>query len=438
MKALPARHISVIFLGILALIPRATGQETLPFEKAIELTLSHSSEIAVSHADEVRAYQEYLEARNSYIPKVTVGSDIGYAYGFPLSLEGAAPTLFNVVTQSSVWNPAQQQFVRAAKSGWSASKSQANDQRAQVIMDTALAYIELNKWESRISILHAELSVAEDVEYAVAERVKEGVDRGIERTKAELVEAQVRLHIAEADGAIDILRTRLSQLTGLSPLSIKTMGDSVPVLKKKDIPQNEAVSRAAQSSPAVASAEQSALAKEMRAKGEHRAMYPTADFAAQYGVINTSLTNFEQFFVPHSFQSQNVTFGLVLRLPFLDASQRARAAAADAEALRARKEVEQAKNRAVVNGLRLQHDVEQLFVARDVADLRYKLAQNELDAARTRMESETGTLRELHNAVIDTSERSLEQINTMFEFQRAQLELLRATGALESWAFSRK
>ena len=438
MKALHVCNSLVMLVGMLALAARATGQETLPFGRAVELALAHSSEMAVSRADEVRAYQTYLETRDTYIPKATIGSDIGYAYGFPLSLEGSAPTLFNVTMQTSVWNLAQQQFIRAAKSDWIASKSQGNDQRAQVIMDTGLAYIELNKWESRAPILRAELNVAEGLEYAVAARVKEGIDNGIERTKVELVEAQVRLHIAEAEGAIDILRTRLSQLTGVSFQSIRTQRDSVPALKKNDMPQNDAVSHAAQTSPAVESAQQSALAKEMRAKAEHRAMYPTAEFAAQYGLINSSLTNFEQFFIPHTFQSQNVTFALILRLPLLDRSQRARAAAADADALRARKEVEQTKNRALLDGLRLQHNIEQLSVAIDIADLRYKLAENELDAAHIRMDSEVGTQRELQNAAIDSSERALEQINTTFELQRAQLQLLRVTGALESWAFSGK
>jgi len=73
--------------------------------------------MGLSHADEVRAYQTYLEARDSYIPKLAVGSDIGYAHGFPLSLEGSAPTLFNVTTQSSVWNPALRDFIKAAKPG---------------------------------------------------------------------------------------------------------------------------------------------------------------------------------------------------------------------------------------------------------------------------------------------------------------------------------
>jgi outer membrane protein TolC len=423
----------IVVIGLFVTIRAAVGQEPLTFRRAAELAVAQSSQMALSHADELRAYQTYLEARASYIPKVAVGSDIGYAHGFPLSLEGSAPTLFNVTTQSSVWNPAQRDFIKAAKTDWSASKSQGSDQRAQVIRDAALTYIELNRWESRVPILREELKVAENIEYSVAERVKEGIDRGIERTKAELVEAQVRMHIAEAEGAVDILRTRLSQLTGLPAESIRTMRDSIPAVQE-DRPATDAVSQAA--NPIVESAEQSALAKQLRAKGEHRALYPSADFAAQYGLVNTSLTNFEQFFVPHSFQPNNVTFGLVLRFPFLDRSQRARAAAADADALRARKEVQETKNRTALDALKLQHNVAQLLAARDVADLRYKLAENALDAAHARMEAETATLRELQDAAIDTGERTLERINADFELERAEVELLRSMGKLESWVFS--
>jgi outer membrane protein TolC len=393
--------------------------------------------MALSHADEVRAYQTYLEARDSYVPRLAVGSDVGYAYGFPLSLEGSAPTLFSVTAQSLVWNSAQRDFIKAAKADWSASKSQDKSQRGQVIMDTASAYIELNKWESRVPILRAELAVAENIESAVAERVKEGVDRGIERTKAELVEAQIRMHIAEAEGDADILRTHLSQLTGLPAMAIRTVRESIPVLTEERA-QNDVASLTAQSSPSVEAAEQSAVAKELRAKGEHRALYPSADFAAQYGLVSTTLTNFEQFFVPHSFQSNNVTFGLVLRFPFLDRSQRARAAAADADALRARKEVEERKNRVTLDAVRMQHNVEQLLAAQHVADLRYKLAENELDAAHARMESETATLRDLQNAGIEASERTLERIEADFALQRAELGLLHAKGGLESWAFSNR
>jgi outer membrane protein TolC len=420
------------FIGLFVLVSGASAQEPLLFRRAVELALAHSNEMALSHVDETHAYQTYLEARDSYFPKVAVGSNAGYAYGFPLSLEGSAPTLFNVTTQMPILNFAQQKFIKAAKAEWGATKSQSSDQRAQVMMDTALVYIELNSWESKVSILQSELKVAQNIRNTVAARVKEGIDPGIEYTKAELVEAQVRMRTAEAEGAVDVLRTRLSPVTGLPANSIKTERETIPPLKE-DTPLENSVADSVQASAAIESAGQSALAKELRAKGEHRALLPSADFAAQYGLINTSLTNFQKFFVPGSFQPQNVTFAVVLRFPFLDLSQRHRAAAADAEALRARKEVEQTKNKMALDAVKLQHSVEQLFAARDVADLRSKLAQNELDAAHARMETETATQRELQDAVINSAERTLDRITADFEVARAEVQLLRSNGKLESW-----
>jgi outer membrane protein TolC len=427
-------RVYVMCIAMLLFAGIAGAQEPLAFRKAVELALSQSTQIALSNADETRAFQNYREAHNSYFPKAAIGSDVGYAYGFPLSLEGSAPTLFNVTAQSPVWNSAQRDFTRATKSDWLAAKSQGKDQRAQVIMDTALTYIELNKWESKLPILTSELSVAENIESNTAERVKEGIDKGVDRTKAELVMAEVRMHVTEAEGQVDVLRTRLSQLTGLPASSIRTLRDSIPTLKEE--PKSNSDSAVTETNAAIAASEQAALAKELRATGEHRMLYPAADFAAQYGLINTSLTNFEQFFVPHSFQPHNVTFGLVFRLPFLDSSQRARAAAADADALRARKEVEQTKNTIALNTVKLQHNVQYLQAARHVADLRYQIAANDLDAANARAEAETATQRELQNAAINAAERTLERINADFEVERAEADLMRMRGELEDWALA--
>src|SRR5580700_1639332 len=121
MKPTHIYRVCVVFIGLLVVTSAAAGQEqSLTFRRAVELALGHSSEMALSRADEIRAYQTYLEAHDSYVPKVAIGSDIGYAYGFPLSLEGSAPTLFNVTTQSSVWNLAQREFNKAAKAEWGA------------------------------------------------------------------------------------------------------------------------------------------------------------------------------------------------------------------------------------------------------------------------------------------------------------------------------
>lgn len=417
----------------IALALPARGQE-FTLQRAIQLALTHSTATGSSAADQMHAYESYLEARDSFIPQLSVGSTVGYSYGFPLSLEGSAPTIFNVTSQSSVLNFAQREFVRAAKAEWRASSAQDRDQRSQVMLDTALSYAELNKWERELQVLRDQSNVTQNIEFSVSQRVKEGIDSPVDETKARLTTAQVRLHIAQAEGTADLLRTHLSQLTGAPAQAITTIPDSIPALPAPDPPLPAAATAAVQSSDTVTAAEERARAQLLKAKGEHRALWPGIDWAAQYGLISTKFTDFAQFFRPNSFQNQNVTFGLIVRFPFLNFSQRAAAQAADADAIRARKDAQAAKDQVSMETLRLQRAVEQAAAARDVADLQNQLAQSGLSAAQARIQAATAALSELQNAQLQADLRAADLMDAQFELERAQLQLLRATGGLEKWA----
>jgi len=413
------------------------GAQDFTLQRAIQLALAHSTATGASTADQMHAYEAYMEARAGFIPQVTVGSDVGYAYGFPLSLEGSAPTVFNVTSQSSVLNLAQREFVRAAKAEWRASSAQDRDRRSEVMLDTALSYAELNKWERELRLLRDQSDVTHNIEYAVMQRVKEGVDSPVDETRARLTSAQVRLRIAQAEGSADLLRTHLSQLTGAPAQSITTVGDSLPALPTPDPADPTPAAAAGKSSDVIEAAELRARAQLLKAKGEHRALWPSIDFAAQYGLISSALTNFEQFFRINTFQNQNVTFGLVIRLPFLNFSQKAAARAADADAIRAGKDAQATKDQVSMETLRLQRAVEQAAAARDVADLQNQLAQSGLTTAQTRMQAAVATLNELQNAQLQADLRATELMDAQFELERTQLQLLRATGDLEKWAFKR-
>lgn len=440
MKRIFSRQLVQLLLAAGAVIALALPARAQDFtlQRAIQLALAHSTATGASTADQMHAYEAYMEARSGFIPQVTVGSDVGYAYGFPLSLEGSAPTVFNVTSQSSVLNLAQREFVRAAKAEWRASSAQDRDRRSQVMLDTTLSYAELNKWERELQVLRDQSNVTHNIEYSVLQRVKEGVDSPVDETKARLTSAQVRLRIAQAEGSADLLRTHLSQLTGIAAQSITTVGDSIPALPTPDPPPSPAPAVAAvQANDVVEAAELRARAQLLKAKGEHRALWPSIDFAAQYGLISSALTNFEQFFRINTFQNQNVTFGLVIRLPFLNFSQKAAARAADADAIRAGKDAQATKDEVSMETLRLQRAVEQAAAARDVADLQNQLAQSGLTTAQTRMQSAVATLNELQNAQFQSDLRSAELMDAQFDLERTQLQLLRATGGLEKWAFRR-
>src|ERR1700758_363975 len=131
-----------------AYLPAAA--EPLTLKHAVELALSHSTATGISTAEVQHATAAYRETRDNYIPQLVFGSGLGKSWGFPLSLEGSAPSIFNLNAQSAIWNPALQQFVRAARTEWQATNLQSKDQRDQLIQDTVLSYAELNKWEQRL------------------------------------------------------------------------------------------------------------------------------------------------------------------------------------------------------------------------------------------------------------------------------------------------
>lgn len=418
-----------LLLGpLFASLPRLAA-EPLPLKRAVELALAHSTTAAAASADEQRVIASYREARNQYLPQLSVGSGLGKSWGFPLSLEGAAPSILNVNSQSALFNPSLRDFVRAAKNDSQAASLQAKDQRNQVIQDTVLNYAELNKWETVVGHLEEEHAAALQTEQQVAERIKEGVDSPLMQNRAHLTTARLRLRLAEAQGAIDVIRGRLSHLTGLPATSIEIAPDSMPALP--EVKQDEDLAaKAVQSSPAVQAAEDRATAEGFRARGEHRALLPSADFAAQYGLL-ARYNNYDEFF--KTFQRHNATVGVVLRFPFLNASQKARAEAADAVALKARKDAEAAKNQVSEETLRLQRSVEQMAAAQEVADLEYQVAQSTLQSLQVRVDSGAANWHDLQDARSQLNERynSLQDAN--FELQRARIVLLRASGELENW-----
>jgi outer membrane protein TolC len=415
-----------------AMLGTLVQAETLPLERAIRLALSHGTTTAISDAEVQRAIASFRELQNNRIPQIVVGSGIGPpSYGFPLTIEGAAPSIVTVATQSSIYNPAKQQFLGAAKADIRVTKLQDKDQRNAVIQDVAVSYAEFISWQTRATRLQQDETQAQQMVAAVEERVKQGVDSETDLNKAKLTEARVRLHQAQATGSIDVLRRHLANMTGLPVSAIEPDAESIPTLPP--IPsEDESQTNAAASSPAIKIADQRSLAEALRASAEHRMWLPTFDFAAQYALLSNTISNYGTYY--KNFQINNITAGVAVRFPFFNFSQRARAKAADFEALKAKKQAEATRNQVSEETLQLEHTAEQLQAARDVAQLEYQVAQSGLQAAQMRIQAQTGTYHELVDAQVQANERYLLYQDADFQYQRARMNLLRATGDLEKWA----
>ena len=428
-----------LFLAVL-LLPVSLRAEPVTLHHAVELALKHATGIDIATADEQHASASYRVLRNSYIPQLTAGAGLGWSDGFPLSLEGAAPSLFNISAQSALINPALRDFIHAAQSDVTVSNLHIKDERNQIIQDTVLSYAELAKWELRLSRLRETLAAAEQMEAAVAKRVKEGIDSEVDSTKARLSVARVRLRRAEAAGAADVLREHLSKLTGLPTASIEIDPESLPALPvvKSEDETEEFAAKAADANPTVQAAVERARAQYLRVKGEHRSLWPSVDFAGQFAVFDNSINNYQRFYAKDSFQINNGTVGVAIHFPFLNYAQHARVQEAESEAFKAKKQAEAARNQVSEETLRLERSVTQMQAARDVAELEYEIAQKNIEAVRTRMDASTANLHDLDLAQTQASERLMALQDVTFELERSQVALMRATGDLESWALGTK
>ncbi len=432
---------------LLFILPASLAAEPVPLKRVVELALSHGTAGAIANADQKRFMAQYLEVRNQYIPQLIAGAGLGWSDGFPLSLEGAAPSLFNVNAQSALLNPALRDFIHAAGTDYKASALRSKDQRNQIIQDAVLSYVELIKCQRRLDRLHEAAAAAEKMESAVAQRVKEGVDSETDGKKARLSLARFRLRIEEASGSADVLREHLGKLTGLPAASIEPDPDTLPGLPSvkteepsadgsralKGLNVEDAASRAVDSNPAVQAAVEHARAEYLRVKGEQRSLWPSVDFAAQYALLS-SFNHYQKFYQPGSFQPNNATVGIFIRFPFLNLSQHAKVQEAESEAVKAQKQAEAVRNQVSEETLRLQRSVSRLEAARDVAELESELAAKDVEAVQTRMDAGTATLHDLDDARSQASERSITLEDVIFELERSQVALLRATGDLEKWA----
>jgi outer membrane protein TolC len=420
----------------LAFIPNTVAAQNnpLPFRTAIELALKNSAATGIARADLQRTRAAYSQARDLFLPQVTFGSGLAFSYGFPLSLEGSAPSVFNVNTQEYLFNQAHLQYLKAGKADISTAEAQSADRRNDVMMETALDYIQLDLLESSLSVQREQQDMAAKFEDIVGQRVQAGVDAPIENTRAKLASARTRMQMADTQSAIDQLRLRLSQLTGLPQNAIITSTETIPEFPA--ISQDQDLqAQAAQSSPAVKIAEEAARAKAFRAKGDEKQLYPAVDLVAQYAVL-ARYNNYDEFF--NKFQRHNVTIGAAIRFPLLNSSLRAAAKASQADAIKAQKEAQNVKEQVSTETLRLQRSVAQLSAAHDVSKLEHQLAQSDIETTHEKIQAGGATLKDEQTARITEHERYATFLNTTFELDKAEVQLLRQIGQLEGWALGPK
>lgn len=428
---LTALILALLLLPRVGLAADPQNAVPIPFHNAVELALQHSGIMGIAAMNQWRAHQEYLEVRANWIPQLTVGSGLGYSYGFPLTIEGSAPSVVNFNSQQALFNWTLKEYLKAAKIQWKATSLDVQDKRDAVILDVALTYAQLNQLTAKVATLSEAQKAAEKGEFISQQRLQEGVDSKLELTRSQLLTARIRLRIAEAQGQTDVVRQHLASLMGVPADTIVPDPQSMPTMpvisQDEDLP-----AQAVENSLALKQAHEQTAAAQARAVGERKATrYPTIDLASQYAYL-AKFNNYDLYF--KNYTSNNLAAGLNVKFPLFNAVQKAKAEEAKADAMIAGKQEELTKQKVREDALQLQRSLRQLSAARDVAKLEWEVSQGDLEGVKGRMQTGQANIRDEQNAELDSDDKHAAYLDAEFELSRAELQLLRLTGQLENWA----
>jgi outer membrane protein TolC len=424
---------TVTLLGALIGVAAPMAAQPISFRQAIELALRHSGTLRAASAERVRTEQQVKFERDAYYPSVYFGTSLGYSFGQPIAIAGQAPSIFNITHTQTVFNLATQSSIKAAKSDTRAAEIDYKNQADQVILDTALVYLELDSTQRRLAAAQQQKEAASRALYIAQQRQLEGVGSAVESQRAELAEARVELLIATLESNADTLRARLAMAIGRSAVELEIDPGSLPP-PPPPAGEGELSQKAVANSLSVRLADERAHAAHERARAQHRMRYPAIDLAGQYAEF-ADFNNYSQYY--QQFSRHNYSFGLNIRIPLFNLAQNATAAAADAAALKADAEAQTAREEAAAEAVRTRHSLRKLEAAARVAELEIKVAEANIDAVKLQIEQGAANPRDEEMARADVANRQVELLESQFNFQQAQLQLLRQTGELRDWALGK-
>ena len=369
------RACQFVLLGIATLlVPGGAYAQGVSFYTVVDLALRNSTQVRISAADVQRAEAAVMETVDAYRPAISVGSSLGYSYGFPVG----QPSVYSVAAQSLAYSFSQPDYIRAARAALVSAQMQLKDTRQQVILDSGLDYIQLATLSQQLTALDEENGFVHKLVEIETQRVDAGLDSKVELTQARLTGAQIALRRLHLVDQAELVRARLAHLTGLQPADLVSESQTIPsapeVLEPAGIDDNSGVK----------AAYASARSKLYIARGDSRQNnHPTFGFGLEYNRYS-KFNNYNEYYL--RFQHNNFNVGIQISLPLFDATRTAKAKGTSAEAAHASAQADQLRNQTDEQVLQLQKNIAELNAQEHVAELQNELAQDQLDAITAQLQ----------------------------------------------------
>ena len=415
-----------LLLGILVITAAFAEVRPLKLKAVLELAIAQNPDVAQARLEERKAADGIRVARDPFMPKVIVGSGLAYSSGFPMSIEGSAPSIVEARAIASIFNRPQRLLVEKSREQERSTKISTEERREAVAYRAATLYVEAGRIAEAIKAIDQQIINFERARANTVVLIEEGRELPLEEKRARLKLAQARQRLQRLQFDREAAETDLALLLGFPP------EDRVqPVEAERAVPvvsdtESDAILNALRNSRELQRLDSQLKAKNFEMKSYEAQRLPTLDLVAQYGRF-ARFNNYDKFF--NRFDANNAQFGMSFRIPIVPSlAGRAQKDIASSEMVGLRSQVTAARGRIAVGARRAWQFVAQQQLATDVAKLDLEVARDQVSVLLALYEEGRVPLKQIEEARLQESEKWIALFDTRYALDRARLDLLRETG----------
>ena len=418
------RPILLLLLSVSAIFAETY---TLTLRQAVELALRQNPELVVTRLDEQKAAQGVRLAKDSFYPKLVVGSGAAITSG-PVTIDGSPPSIFQARGIQTFYNRQKTYQVAEARENGRTTLIDIDIKRDDIVFRTASLYLDAERVTQIHDIVRRQIGEFEQIGKVVAARVAEGKELDVENDKAALNVARAKQRAAALDSDRAYLERSLAIVLGYGPEDSVTIASAERTAP--DLPPSEqsAVELALSNSKDLRRLESVLAARGYAAKSQRASRLPQVDLVAQYSLLTRYNFN-EDFF--GKFSRHAGQLGISVQLPILGGSgASALAEQADLDSIRLREEIKSARGRISLDARRSFEELRNVIAGEEVARLDLEVTRKMLSVALARFGEGRATLADVAGMRTAENEKWIAFFDAQNSRERARLNVLRQTGAL--------
>jgi outer membrane protein len=406
------------------------GSRTLTIQEAVRMSLAHAPEVLLAQAQAVRAREAVRESRSLNRPQLVAGTGLAYNNGFPLSIEGAAPSIFQIGLSQSLFSKKNNNLIREAEETGKASQLGTDATRNELASRTALVYLELFQARRMVPLAMARLDAARAQQEIVEIQFSAGRVRPVDVTASRAITSSARQRLLEVQEQARLAEVELRELTGLS--DIDSVNTVEPIIESSAFSlEGEALFQDILARhPEILQAEANIRSKELHLEAEKGGGWPQFEFISQYALFSKT-NNYDEYF--NRFVRNNFLVGLSIQVPIFTGSRTsARVAQSRQEVAEARYQLQRGKSNLKIA---IQRGLSALRVAAGALDAvrgEVALARESNQVSRELLETGRISAKEMEELRSQLRQKEMAQMEAEQVLLQKKVELLRIVGTVAS------